>query len=391
MAPDALEMVDVPSAGLRPRLRDVSYVGNEALSNAVAVCPGIGLSHDYDSTQRGLVRELESAWGPVLALYEGFAADPDIRFAGSSGGAASAIALYCLERGGMAGVLHTAARSDMPYLNETVMSHSRDELLARTGSRYAPASPCDALQWVENSAGPCVFIGKPCDVAATLKARRLRPALDKNLGLTIAFFCAGTPSTQGTLKMLARMGVTDPTSLISLRYRGNGWPGRATAIFREDGEEASRDISYEESWGEVLAKHQQWRCKVCADHTGEFADIAVGDPWYKEISPDNPGSSMILARTEFGRRLVEAAIAAGYLVAEPAKPSILPDSQRNLLRTRGAIWGRIVASRMMGVPAPKYRRMPTFRHWWRELTLGQKVRSVGGTMRRILKRRHQAK
>jgi len=390
MAPDALDMDDVPSDGRRPHLLPGAVIG-DGLQSAASVCPGVGLAHDYDRNQPDLLRELEDAWGPILAVYEGHAADPDIRFAGSSGGAASAISLYCLEAGGMHGVLHTAAQLEIPYLNETVMSHTREELLGRTGSRYAPASPCDGLQQIVDSPGPCVFIGKPCDVAATLKARRLRPELHAKLGVTIAFFCAGTPSTEGTLKMLARMGVTDPASLISLRYRGNGWPGRATAIFREGGEEASHDISYEESWGEVLANHQQWRCKVCADHTGEFADIAVGDPWYKEISPDNPGSSLILARTEHGKAMVEAAIAAGYLIAKPANPSILPDSQPNLLRTRGAIWGRIAASRMMGVPAPKYGRMPTFRHWWRQLTLEQKVRSIGGTIRRIFKRRQQAK
>jgi len=389
MVPDALEMTDNQSDGRRPQLRPNAVV-RDALQEAAAVCPGVGLSHDYDQASPELLRELESAWGPIYNVYEGHSADPAIRFAGSSGGAASAIALYCLEVVGMHGVLHTAAESERPHINETVMSYNRDELLARTGSRYAPASPCDGLQQIVDAPNPCVFIGKPCDVAATRKARRFRPELDAKLGVTIAFFCAGTPSTEGTLKMLARMGVTDPSSLVSLRYRGNGWPGRATAVFWEGGEETSRDISYEESWGEILANHQQWRCKVCADHTGEFADIAVGDPWYKEISPDNPGSSLILARTEHGKAMVEAAIAAGYLVAKPANPSILPDSQPNLLRTRGSIWGRIVASRMMGVPAPKYRRMPTFQHWWRELTLGQKVRSIGGTIRRIIKRRQQA-
>ena len=99
------------------------------------------------------------------------------------------------------------------------------------------------------------------------------------LEIVIAFFCAGTPTTAGTVEMLRRMGVEDPASLVSLRYRGDGWPGRAVAVSRgPDGAAARSELSYEQSWGEVLADHKQRRCKLCPDHTGEFADIAVGDP-----------------------------------------------------------------------------------------------------------------
>jgi len=397
IAPASLVMADEPGAGLRPRSRigeageagegDEGDEGDEA--DAVAVCPGAGLSLTFDATDDGLIHELAPAWGPIYAMWEGYAADDAIRHAGSSGGAASALALYCLEGQGMHGVLHIAAREDKPYLNETVMSHTREELLARTGSRYAPASPCDGLQRVEEAPSPCVFIGKPCDAAAVQKARRLRAKLDEKVGVTIAFFCAGTPSTQGTLEMLKRMGIDNPEGLVSLRYRGNGWPGMATAVVRTAAGEETKQLTYEQSWGEVLAKHQQWRCKVCADHTGEFADIAVGDPWYRPIEPGEAGSSLILARTPRGREIIEGAAAAGYLMMEKVAPDILPKSQPNLLRTRGAVWGRILACRLMGVPAPRYTNMPMFRHWWRELSWSQKARSIGGTMKRILRGRRR--
>jgi coenzyme F420 hydrogenase subunit beta len=131
------------------------------------------------------------------------------------------------------GVVHTAARADQPYRNETVFSKSRDELLSRAASRYSPASPADAIVEIKAAPKPSVFIGKPCDVAAIQKARRFDPELDEKIALTIAFFCAGTPSTNGTLALLKRMGVTDPKQLQSFRYRGNGWPGLATAVSQE--------------------------------------------------------------------------------------------------------------------------------------------------------------
>jgi coenzyme F420 hydrogenase subunit beta len=184
--------------------------------------------------------------------------------------------------------------------------------------------------------------------------------------------------------MLKRMGVEGAESVVSLRYRGKGWPGKATAVFKTSHGQETRELTYEESWGEVLSKHQQWRCKLCADHTGEFADIAVGDPWYRTIEKDDPGQSLILARTERGRDVILAAAAAGYLEIVSADPKILPLSQPNLLRTRGALWGRILGCRLAGAPYPRYRSMPLFRHWWCQLTFPEKVRSILGTIRRVV-------
>jgi coenzyme F420 hydrogenase subunit beta len=379
--PDEIRMVDDVAKGRRPIVADAAAADT---SEALAACPGVGIAHHPGEQPADLVGELLGVWGPVLELWEGFAADDELRFAASSGGAASALALHCLEEEGMHGVLHIGARPDVPYLNRTMMSRSRAEMLAAAGSRYAPASPCDGLGLVEDAPAPSVFIGKPCDVAGADKARRLRPGLDAKLGLTIAVFCAGTPSTAGTLEMIQRMGVDDPSSVGSVRYRGNGWPGMAEVQVR--GDDAVRRLTYDESWGQILQKHRQWRCQVCADHTGELADVSVGDPWYREIPPGEPGRSLVLVRTPKGREVVRRAIASGAMVLDRVEPDLLARSQPNLLHTRGAVWGRVVAMRALGAPAPRFEHMPTFPTWRDDLTLRQKVRSVYGTARRVVRR-----
>ena len=353
---------------------------------AIDCCPGVRLGHETSRPAPGEIVELRAAWGPVRAMWEGYAADPEIRYAGSSGGAATALAGYCLTGEGMAGVLHVGARADVPYLNETRLSRTRDELLANAGSRYAPASPCDRLDLIETAEAPCVFIGKPCDVAAVRMARRVRPELDARVGLTIAIFCAGTPTTQGTLEMLTQLGVSDPTRLESVHYRGDGWPGQARARLVDDPPGRRRELSYERSWGDILQKHRQWRCYLCADHTGEFADVAVGDPWYRPTG-DDPGRSLVLARTERGVRLVEAAIAAGALVLTPVAAEILPASQPNLLRARGAVWGRLATLRLAGLMTPRLTHLPMASTWWRHLSTREKLQSTLGTLRRIVRKR----
>jgi coenzyme F420 hydrogenase subunit beta len=165
--------------------------------------------------------------------------------------------------------------------------------------------------------------------------------------------------------------VDDPSTVADLRYRGHGWPGTAAVTIHNDNGFETRRLSYEESWGEILTNHKQWRCQVCADHTGELADIAVGDPWYRRIPVDDPGQSLVLVRTERGRRILHRALDAGYLALEKADPSILPASQEALLRGRGAVWGRTLACRLLGAPAPRYKGLPMFRYWWSVLTPGR--------------------
>ena len=378
MQPDQIRMVDVRDEGLRPVSSSVADT-----TEALKACPGIELEHrNYDD--ESIDRELVDAWGPILSMWEGNAADDELRYAGSSGGAASALAVHALENLGFELVLHVGADPEVPYTNRTVVSKNRDEVLSRSGSRYAPASPCELLNVIEEASGPCLFVGKPCDIAAAQKARRLRPKLDQNLAMTVAFFCAGTPSTNGTLALLDKLGVPDADDLNSVRYRGNGWPGRFVATAREDG--ATYSCTYEESWGEVLSSHVQWRCRLCIDHTGEFADISVGDPWYRSIREGEMGSSLIVARTGAGKRYVEGAVDLGAVSASPVDFDLLPKSQPNLLQTRGEVWGRMLGSRLAGARTPTYRRLPSFRFWLSEVPMERKVRSVLGAARRCVRK-----
>ncbi len=381
LEPQGIRMVDDLDQGRRPV---VSAGAGKSDGPAYRACPGKGLSLPAFDPASGHLQELWEGWGGVLELWEGFASDDEIRFAGSSGGAATALSLFALEQRGAAGVLHAGPRADVPYLNETQFSQNREDLMRNSGSRYAPASPCDGLEQVVQGERPSVFVGKPCDAAALRRAEEERPELANKIDVSIAIFCAGAPSTRGTLEMARQLGVPQADQIDSVRYRGRGWPGEAEVQGRDAaGQPAGGKLTYAASWGDILQRFRPWRCYVCADHTGEFADLAVGDPWYREIPPGEPGRSLILVRTEKGRAFLQAAREAGVLQIERVGPEILPASQMNLLHTRGAVWGRSWACRLLGVAAPRYRRMGTGKTWMKRLSFKQRAQAFYGTFKRV--------
>ena len=165
MCPEhAVRLVDIEDQGFRPAINSDNC---KECGTCVKVCPGIGISHKPFNNQT--ISELRQEWGPVLEVWEGYASDPEIRYNGSSGGIATALALYCLEKEQSPGVLHIGTKSETPLQNVPVFSKSREAILACCGSRYSPAAPCQKLDWIERAEKSCVFIGKPCDVVALRK------------------------------------------------------------------------------------------------------------------------------------------------------------------------------------------------------------------------------
>ena len=377
-----VQLMDFFAEGIRPV---VDAAGCAACRQCLEVCPAVQSDFRNASLQPGSdsTGSFTKEWGPLVAMWEGHATDPEIRFKGSSGGALTALSAYCLEVLGMHGVLHIAQDPDDPVRNRTRLSRTRAELLSSTGSRYSPASVCNGLGLVEGAPSPCVIIGKPSEIAAVRNARKLRPDLDRKVGVTLSFFCAESPSTQGTVALLEKLGV-DKTKISDLRYRGLGWPGHFAPTIRGELEPCQK-LTYRESWA-FLQAFRPWSVQLWPDGTGELADISCGDPWYEQPDGANPGFSLLVARTERGRDIIEGAMAAGYLTLKPAENWKLVKSQSGLVAKKGAVWGRRLALRLFGLPITRLEDLDLW-HCWRQLPFEDKLRSTFGTVRRILTRK----
>ncbi len=361
---NAIELRNFLTEGIRPV---VSQGCCSRCGRCLDVCSGVKLSHDNSIFSDSLIPELKEEWGPVLSVWEGYAEDAEVRYTGSSGGVATALGIFGVEQGGMDGVLHIKKDPENPLFNKVDISHSRNALSEGAGSRYSPAALCLGLNKLSSN-GSYVIIGKPCDIAAVRNWCKLFPDLAQRVGLTIAIFCGGTPSTEGTLEIFDQLGI-NKRDVTDLRYRGHGWPGEAVVAL---GSGETRSMSYQQAWDNILTYHKPFRCRICPDSTGEFADISCGDPWYRVRKEGEHGSSLIVVRTERGAEFLDNAVKTGQVIAVKGEPDILPRSQDGLLQRRRHVFNKLFWLRFFRLPYPDYSGLPIFRNWMR-LSLKRKI------------------
>lgn len=323
-----------------------------------AICPGrrVAAQNPPGSKRHPIL-------GPVVGAWTAYAADDEVRFAGSSGGTLTALAAWLLDDQAVECVVGAGQGPADASRTDVHVAMNQRQVRAMAGSRYAPVSVAgEALAYVPTS----VVVAKPCEVS-TIRARTDGLGGPGAAPLLLSFFCAGVPSQTAT-DGLIRTGLgPDAFPLRSLRYRGNGWPGR----FEATGSDGARFVmSYDESWGAHLGPTMQSRCKICVDGIGESADIVAGDLWYANsrgypLFSDEPGRSVLIARTERGRAAVLGAVKTGVLVLTAVDLEEVVGVQPLQDMRRRTLLGRLVGMRVAGRPVPTYVGFGLYSLAWR--------------------------
>jgi coenzyme F420 hydrogenase subunit beta len=263
-------------------------------------CPGITVV-----LNQKLLRKDEKIYGPLLEIKEGYANDEHIRYKGSSGGLITAIACGLLDNDLIDGVLQIASSKSYPTISEYTFSKTTNQVINNAGSRYAPASLLiDLIKILEENSNICV-IGKPCDIVGVSQFIEIFPEYKDKVFCKLSFLCMGLPSQNATKQLLKSMGLNDNNEVQFLKYRGDGWPGKVKVTTKN---KEFYSCTYEESWGNILGKNIHFRCKICPDGWGSFADISAGDAWYsdgkKPLFNENLGKSLVFIRSKLGEKLL---------------------------------------------------------------------------------------
>ena len=373
-----VEMVLDNDGFMRPEVRKAgTSVSDRADARTFhQVCPGVRVV--APAVPKGT--KFHPVFGTYFSAWEGWATDSETRFRGSSAGVLTALSTWLLETDRVQSVVGSAAGRSNPSRTVPVRILDREEALQAAGSRYGPVSnlvehrPLDPAE---------ALVGKPCEISAAYQLHDALDGAEDSRPIMLSFFCAGTPSQNATDNLVEKLGV-ELSDAVSMRYRGNGWPGRFTVV-GSDGQ--SKSLSYDQSWGDHLGRDLQWRCKICADGTGGHADVAVGDYWNADetgfpLFNDADGVSAVIARSLRGAQLLDEARTAGVLLLKPLDLDRVASIQPLQTDRKYTLAGRILARLIAAKPAPRYRGYHLTRIASRAIK--RNLRSFAGTLRRSI-------
>lgn len=266
-----------------------------------------------------------------MKTYIGYSCDEHIRYKATSGGVGSAIVKYLLENK----IVDYALSFDYDkehicYIPKLVTCFNDYTIC---GSIYQEINLAVKIkELIENlkENSTIVFFSLPC------QTRNLQNIIEKAgmNSISIGLTCSSQQSREATTYLLSRIGISE-NDVEYLQYRGNGWPS-GIQIKTKDGKE--HFIKNNGSiWTQIFHSRLfiQPRCFSCQNTLNDFADIVLADPWLAELARDEKiGKTLFAARTEKGRKCVEACIQKGYIAADTLDDAILPLSQANTIKRK---------------------------------------------------------
>ncbi len=343
------------------------------------VCPASG---------KHVLKQDDTTWGKYIHVYKGFSANQEVRYKASSGGMITSIAMYLLQEKMVDGIVQIGENDSNPFLTESFVSTSVEEIMERCGSRYVLSSTLENIIQVFLRGGKYAVIGRPCEIIALKNFLELNPQYNSQVYCTISFFCAGSPSVNASIKLAKELGV-EMNDVKRIRYRGFGWPGRAT-VYDKNGSEAS--MNYIDSWMNILGRDIRKICKFCTDGVGEFADISCGDLWKtkdcKPIFDETDGENIIFTRSEIGENILNGAYKMKYIEISDYEMDIsdLTYIQPNHANRKRILYPKMLGLKLTGQMIPQY-NMLGLKKYSKNLSFFSKSRITIGTIRRVLQGR----
>lgn len=329
---------------------------------------------------------IDNTWGKTKGVFLGYSNNKKIRFEASSGGVLTSLCLYLLKESLVDGIIHVGVNPDNPIDTLVVCSTTIDEVVKNCGSRYSSSSPLINIHDYLGTGKKYCFIGKPCDVAALKNYSRINSKVNDSIKYMFSFFCAGAPSRNANLRLMKGLKIKID-ECESLKYRGNGWPGYATAISKSG---KRGQMPYEQAWGQILGRDIRLSCRFCIDGIGECADVSCGDAWYldeqkKPLFEEADGRNVVFCRTEKGLEIFNQATKKGYIISETYKmwEEEINYYQKYQLQRRTTMLSSIMAMKTMFQKTPRYK----FEILWKyskNISFKEKIRRYFGTIKRIL-------
>lgn len=275
------------------------------------VCPGI----HFGKTLKLCMPEDPFA-GHALEAFVGKAADRQLFDNSQSGGIVSALLEHALECGRIRGAVTVSMQPGSPPRPVTGIAQSRQELLGAQKSKYCPVPVLGFLRDLRKNDGPVAVVGTSCQIHGLKNVLDRKPKLGNRIAFTIGLVCDRVLTYSALDYLVGRASIKDDNKDRMLYFRDksvSGYPGDVHVLAGND----KSVVMPATTRMQVKDYFTPVRCRLCFDKMNVFADITVGDPHGLEGIDRKLGESVLISRTESGRKIVHAAMADQAVFIRP--------------------------------------------------------------------------
>ncbi len=291
------------------KLLDIGYLSvseEEPVIGEGLQCPA-DCGYCYSQCPRVEKPELQEG---LEEIYEVVSKDEEILKACQDGGVVSSLLVYALSDAVAEGCITVVDKGD--WKPEVQVAMDKQSVINSAGSKYTPAATLMGIPEAIVNYGlwSSALVGTPCQMEAYEQmlavGRGTHNAhnFSTNVQLRIGLFCQGCYSYEKLMKdYLERKHGINLTEVTKLDIRDD-----VLHVYAGDKELLSVGIN-------ELEDYKRDGCKICEDFIGLFSDLSVGNVGVPA------GKSAVIIHTNFGKEVLEYAIARGFIEAKPIDPS----------------------------------------------------------------------
>ncbi len=320
----------------------------------------------------------EKFGGVCRFVGTGCATDPEIRKIGVSGGVATSLMIFALEKGYIDGCVLAGWDPEKPWLAKAFVATSKKDVIACAGSKYQPHPQLLGIREAQEMGLKKIAVSAtPCHAQSLRKMMMNEDFADLAgmIRLISCNFCAAHWALAGTKWLLKNWLDIDIEDVRELNYRTGAFPG-TMRIRTKDG--MLHEKAFVRSGGVAsLGRFTPEECRICLEKVGYAGDVVFGDTWCHPSLPPNfdlfppteedmqkdprkrdaaeKGLSAIIARSEFGEKLLRECRDAGQIRMWENTPEETEKFLTGVASEKPAWYGPwIEARKHRGMPVREY-------------------------------------
>ncbi|MEJ2271291.1 MAG: Coenzyme F420 hydrogenase/dehydrogenase, beta subunit C-terminal domain, partial [Candidatus Bathyarchaeota archaeon] len=143
-----------------------------------------------------------------------------------------------------------------------------------------------------------------------------------------------------------------------LESRSGKWPGGIAVKMKNGSLRKLHEGNIKDAFNILHRLYYPQRCLYCIDGSNEFADISIADPWLINKKGEytfQQGSSLVVVRTDIGKKFLDMAQNDGALFLEEINPDAFLDLNLLMMKKkRKMAFTRIENLQKRKKPFPRY-------------------------------------